>query len=102
MGIGRLIYGFNISIATALYYTILQVIVTPEQQGRILSIDEMISFGVYPIVMFLTGFLTINVEIVILFIILAITGMIFNVGMLFTKFRKINFDTIFDETQDTK
>ncbi|MFX1419376.1 MAG: MFS transporter [Promethearchaeota archaeon] len=79
---------FPITVST--YLAILQTVVTKDKQGRIMSIDHMISMLIAPIGAFIAGPLALLMGIHTLFLIMAILGIIHPFGIwFFTKIRRL-------------
>jgi len=92
MGIGEFIIGFTLSAGLPIYFTILQTAVSPDKQGRIFSIDATFSFAIMPIGMIVAGPLANFLGIINFFVILGISGIIFNVLIyFFTNLRHLKY-----------
>jgi DHA3 family macrolide efflux protein-like MFS transporter len=100
IGIGRFILGANISIGIVMYFTILQISVPLSQQGRVFSIDTLISMAITPIAMLIAGPLSELIGIVNMFIIFSILGIIANFAVWFlTGLVKVDYDKIHEELE---
>ncbi|MFX1513463.1 MAG: hypothetical protein ACFFCQ_12820, partial [Promethearchaeota archaeon] len=79
----QFIYGFFLSIGLTMYYTILQLAVPPEKQGRLFSFDATLSNIISPLSIILAGPLSELIGIIPLLVIYAILGMLVNVFIRF-------------------
>jgi DHA3 family macrolide efflux protein-like MFS transporter len=79
-----------IPITVSTYLAIIQVVVPKEKIGRVMSIDHMISMAIAPIGALIAGPLAELWGVANLFIIFAVLGMIFPIGIrLFTKINQL-------------
>ena len=100
IGIGQFIIGANISIGIVMYFTILQISVPLDQQGRVFAIDNLISMAITPIAMLIAGPLSELIGIVNMFTIFSILGIIANFAVLFlTGLVKVDYDKIHEELE---
>ncbi|MHA2000630.1 MAG: MFS transporter [Promethearchaeota archaeon] len=94
IGFGQLITGFMLSIAVTIYFTILQSIVPHEKQGRVYSIDNLISLAVAPISTAIAGPLAKVMGIVPYFITCGLLGIITSIIIYFSGLTRINFEDL--------
>ena len=94
IGLGRLICTAMISWGVAVYYTILQISVPLEKQGRIYSFDMFISNLIAPIAMGISGPIADLIGIVPYFAIIGILGIFINVIMHAAGMGKLKYNEI--------
>ncbi len=93
IGIGVLIIGSVTAIINSIFITLLQTIIPPRKQGRVISLIIVISNSVSPLGMILSGFFAdlLGIYIFFLFCALLIIGLL-TIGVLFTNI--LNLDNI--------
>ena len=84
-------FGFGFPIINSLYLTILQEVVPLDMQGRVISIDQALSFAVMPITALISGPIAEAIGINYLFIILSASAIIiFTIIVIFTDLRYVD------------
>ncbi len=94
IAIGRFTFGFAICFVNMLYYTLLQLVIPQDKQGRVFSIDAVISLASTPIAILLSNPLIEFLGIVNFFIYSSILAIIITVSVIFSGITKINYEEI--------
>ena len=91
IGIGTLIAGLAMAIINSIFMTLIQTIIPPRKQGRVMSIMFVITSSVSPLGMLLSGFFADLLGIYVLFWLCAIViGGTIILGVLFTNILSID------------